>query len=680
MRIWGKLWRGAVVTGVMCAAIVGGLHLWVDPNAFKAQIVRSVRETSGRELHIPGDLDLNFFPYLSLGLGTLELGNAPGFEGAFLSLKSAHLKVRLLPLLLSRLEVVAVEVDGLVLRLTRDAHGLGNWQDLAAPAGSGHSGADDVDLAKDERVPVLASLIVDGLRVSDAAVIWRDARDGRNLDVSGIGINVSNFAFGEPFDVKTKAIASARGITAEMDVSTKAVLELNRLILENVVMSARLTGASLPGSPESIAFDADFFSTDGRLDNARFQGLGLDVRSDLKPGVNGTVAGRLEMAPFNPTEGVTRLGLTPPVLIDPATMSRAAASCAWTVSRDWLEISRLSLNLDNATIEGQIRVTGGAKPAVAFDFQADTLDLDRYTPRDGAATNGTADGGKTGQSRVEGLRALDLHGDVKAKNLIAGGLHFADSHLALRAKDGILAVERFDASAYGGRLNASASMDVRAEQPLFLWTHAISGMQSEPLLRALIGQSSLTGTMESTASLRSRGLTEPELMERLQGHFQIKIRDGALKGVNINQQLRDGIRELKGEPAGPDLPRKTEFSMLSGSGTIVDGVQRTSDLLLLAPRFTVTGSGQANLVREHLDFNLMVALDGTDGKFEDGALGLQKVPLRVSGPFRNPSVEADTMVLIKALGLRGGKAVQGVLEGVGSGLNEGAKGLKKIFQ
>ncbi len=129
----------AAVFGVGILALAA-LLTWIDPNDFKARIIAAVRETTGRELTITGDLDLEFFPYLALTTGPLELGNAPGFGGPFLTVAGTHLKARLLPLLASRLEVVAMGLDGLVLHLARDEHGRGNWMDLVASAGANGTG------------------------------------------------------------------------------------------------------------------------------------------------------------------------------------------------------------------------------------------------------------------------------------------------------------------------------------------------------------------------------------------------------------------------------------------------------------------------------------------------------------------------------------------------------------
>lgn len=668
----------AVFTGV---AFLGVLALRIEPNDFKPQIVSAVREATGRELTIEGDLELELFPYLAVTLGRLALGNAPGFEGPFLTLEGAHLKARLWPLLRSRLDVVAVDVAGLSLFLSRDASGRTNWEDLAASPGDESSSSGGSGLARDTRVPILAALIVDGLEVSAARVVWKDELHGQGFEVRGIGLDVSDFAFGQPFSVDTRAEAEFSGITAELDFTTRAVLELTSLSLENLSMTARLHGQRLADSPEEISLTVQSFSTDGRLDEGRMRGLGLDARFSLRQEANATTAGAVDFAPFSPREAFHRLGVSLGELVDPNTLGRVSLRCAWSARDNGLDVSDLNLMVDNSTLTGRVSVQGKANPSLGFDLRADTLDLDRYMTR----SDSTGGGNQSSPSRehklpLDALRRLDLVGTLGVDAMKVAGLEFSDSRLQLRAKDGLLRLERLESRAYGGRIVASGSMDARANEPSYEWTHDIAGLQMGPMMRAVHGSDTLTGTARSNAGVRTGGLSATALKRNLSGRFDFQVVDGALGGVNIAQQLRDGIRKLKGQAPGPEEPARTDFSVLSGSGVISRGLETTNDLLLLAPRFRVTGAGQTDLVREDMDYRLTIVLEGSQGRFEEAPLGLSRVPVRVTGPIREPTIIPDMEAVVRGLGVRGGQAVQDTLKGVGSGLNKGVEGLKRLFQ
>ena len=68
---------GAVVALIVAAAIA--LPLFFDPNDYKDELAAAVQEKTGRELSIPGDIELSVFPWLGAKLGQTSLANAEGF-------------------------------------------------------------------------------------------------------------------------------------------------------------------------------------------------------------------------------------------------------------------------------------------------------------------------------------------------------------------------------------------------------------------------------------------------------------------------------------------------------------------------------------------------------------------------------------------------------------------------
>jgi AsmA protein len=679
-----RIWTLRVLLGVvvLCGILVGVLLLTFDPNDLKSQIVKAVRDNTGRELIISGDLDLEFFPYLSVSIKDVELGNSQGFNGPFLTLTGAHLKTRLLPLLSSRLDVVAIDIEGLSLFLARDASGRGNWMDLATPASPDGSVSEEPVLARDKRIPFLASLIVDGLQVSDARIVWDDQRSGENFEVGGIRLDVSDFAFGVPFVVDTYAMAKRGEITGELDFSAEATLELDRLSVANLAMKAVLSGDSLPGSPETISLAADFFSTDGRIDNGRMLGLGLDVGFSAQASSGEDIVGVLDVARFNPKEAFTRLGLPAPHFTDPSALEEVAFSCRLTKGNEGFEASNLKLVFDDQALKGRVAVYGRTDPQVDLELHLDTLNLDRYRIHSGSGENQASSGPSEENLDlpVKMMRKLNLNATLALDSLTVSNLRVSDARVRLTAKDGIFDMREIESGLYGGRLNGAGSLDVREQTPVYAWSHRISGLQIGPLLRDLHGQESLSGSMQSSADLGTTGRSTMDLRRNLKGKVDFKVSDGAISGVNVSQLLRDGIRKVKGLSPGPQESPRTVFSVLSASGTISNGVETTPDLFLLAPRFRVTGNGQTDLVREVLDFRLLIELAGSQGQFDEGTLGLNSVPVRISGPVREPTISPDMEAVLRDLGLRGGQAVQDVLKGVGSGLNKGVEGLKNIFK
>ena len=68
----------AIVILIVIAIIT--LPLFIDPNDFKPEIAAAVKDKTGRDLTMTGELKLSIFPWLGISTGKMALGNAAGFQ------------------------------------------------------------------------------------------------------------------------------------------------------------------------------------------------------------------------------------------------------------------------------------------------------------------------------------------------------------------------------------------------------------------------------------------------------------------------------------------------------------------------------------------------------------------------------------------------------------------------
>jgi AsmA protein len=139
----GKI-LGYLVGGLIAVAALLLLSVWllVDPNQYRGKIAAAVKDATGRELVLQGDIRLSVFPWVALELGPAALGNPPGFsKQPFVSLRHAAVRAKLLPLFHKRLEIARVEIDGLDVRLERNAAGKGNWEGFGRSEGTAQTPA-----------------------------------------------------------------------------------------------------------------------------------------------------------------------------------------------------------------------------------------------------------------------------------------------------------------------------------------------------------------------------------------------------------------------------------------------------------------------------------------------------------------------------------------------------------
>lgn len=105
---------------ILLAVVVAGLTalvLLVNPNDFRAYMVKEVADRSGYQLELNGPLRWHVWPQLSILSGRMKL-TAPGAEEPVIRADNMRLDVGLLPLLSHQLQVKQVMLKGAVIQLT----------------------------------------------------------------------------------------------------------------------------------------------------------------------------------------------------------------------------------------------------------------------------------------------------------------------------------------------------------------------------------------------------------------------------------------------------------------------------------------------------------------------------------------------------------------------------------
>jgi AsmA protein len=102
---------------VVLVAGLSALVLLVNPNDFRAYMVRQVETRSGYQLHLDGPLRWHVWPQLSILSGRMSL-TAPGASQPLVSADNMRLDVALVPLLSHQLKVQQVMLKGAVIQLT----------------------------------------------------------------------------------------------------------------------------------------------------------------------------------------------------------------------------------------------------------------------------------------------------------------------------------------------------------------------------------------------------------------------------------------------------------------------------------------------------------------------------------------------------------------------------------
>jgi AsmA protein len=326
-----------------------------------------------------------------------------------------------------------------------------------------------------------------------------------------------------------------------------------------------------------------------------------------------------------------------------------------------LTIPDLTLQADDTTASGSVKVRSFTGPAADFQLAVDQIDLDRYLPPPAEAdaqeekaktpppTPGSAATGAA-PLPLEPLRQLDLNGGLTVGRLVVKGMQVQDVRLKLTAAKGLIQVQPIEARLYQGQYQGHMRLDASGERARISVDERLSGVQVGPLLKDLLGESRLSGATDLAFAGTMSGAGMEEWLRTLAGQARFQFAEGAVEGFNLARMVRAAQAKLRGEPPPPPEPERTDFSVIAGSLTVEDGVVRNQDLDAKTPLLRVTGAGKVNLIEQAVDYlltvNVVETLKGQGGReLED--LKRIPIPVRIRGPWNDLGFSVDLLEAIK---------------------------------
>ena len=698
-----------IVLGVVVAAVVAiaALVSLIDPNQFKPQLAEQVRNSTGRELVMTGAIDWRFWPSLGLSLEQVALRNPAGFaEPDLVRFEQGEASVALLPLLSHRLEIGKVTLSGAHLFIQTKADGSSNLSGLLKDSAASTATATS-EPAQPAAEPAAASesqpwqISLQGVALSQASALVQDDRRGTSLRLARLDLDIGQLITGQWVPVTLAAKGSADKLAFDIKGQTQ-------IKLAQEVMASELKDLDLGGSLSAPALRLDSFSIKGdRLALGEWSNLTLALKGAngdaLAGSMEGMLKGRLdkELKLAELSDVVLTAVLEGDALPRPQMKLKLAGFARAELDKQLITLSKLVMSADEALLRGDGAVQLGAIPAVTFDLHGEKLDLDSWltksTPaktvpaKEGkpaasvpnaaasgnkAATGNTVTGKSEALSAVEpdlsALKGLDLDGRLQLGSLRLKGLDLGAVDLQVALAKELLTLKQFHATVAGGRVTANGVLDAR-QQPASYQVHKqVAGVSIRPLLQTLAHSDLLEGKGDLDVQVQGHGLSALALRNRMQGKVTLKLSDGALHGINLPEMIREARATLTGKGAEQvKEARKTDFSALTASFQLADGIARSKDIQLFAPALRVKGEGQTALVPQSLDFLFLTSIvessKGQGGKDLDELQEIT-IPVRIGGHWQAPSYQLDVKALLSNNKLLEEKARK-----------EAERGLKKLL-
>jgi len=299
---------------------------------------------------------------------------------------------------------------------------------------------------------------------------------------------------------------------------------------------------------------------------------------------------------------------------------------------------------DETNLKGKL---ASVKSKVEFDLTIDRLNLDAFTPpeKKPAATASSekpaAQPAADAPVDLSALKDLNADGRLQIDALQAGGLKLSNMKLELKAAGGHLHAPH-SANLYEGML--TGTLDAHADNRVAL-KQTMNGIAIGPLLRDAAQQDKLEGKGNLVLDVNAAGKSRNAMKRSLGGTAKVELRDGAIKGIDIAATLRKARSALGQQQAqAAATTEKTDFSELSASFNIKNGVAHNDDLEVKAPLFRIGGKGDIDIGQSTIDYvtkaSVVATAKGQGGAETDQLAGLT-VPVRLSGPFDNMKYDVN---------------------------------------
>ena len=639
---------GFIVGGVVALFVVALICVWlfVNPNSYKGRIAQEVKQATGRDLALDGDIKLSVFPWIALELGPASLGNPPGFGSEpFVSVRHVALRVKLLPLLHGQLEVGRLEIDGMDLRLKKGAQGKGNWEDFGKKADS-QPGTNDAGGAKGFKE--LAGVLVKDSRISYETNVLTDL----NLDIGRVAMKT-------PIPVKldfkldrggdSAALAFNGALNATLDPDAK-IYGLAALTLSGEMKSKtdsrpivwRFTAPAVDVDLGAQTVKAPAFTAQYAM--AQLSGSLAGEKIVDAPAVHGS----LKLEPLVLREFLPRMGVDVPKTRDPKVLSKLTAATQFAYGNNAAKFSDLVITLDDSKFTGDAAVTNLDTKALAFDLKLDQIDIDRYLSPDESAPKPDD---KPVELPAEKLKPLNANGKFSIGRARVAGVDLTNVQLTLQSKDGVIHLDPVKAQLYGGQYDGDVTYDASGKLPAVRLVQQMSGIDVAKLLKSTVKSERLSGRANVSMKLAGQGRTSDALIKAFAGHVDMNVADGAVEGIDLWNEISraQALFQKQAIPA-ESTAKRTRFDALKASADIAGGVATMKDINIASQNLHVTGTGTANFISHAIDYRILVRLlKAPPGQGADlGKLALADIPVTITGTMSDPKVRPDLEGIARA--------------------------------
>ncbi len=690
---------GALVTlVVVILAAVVIIPMVIDPNDYRDEITQLVKEQTGRELRLDGELKVSVVPWLGIQTQGLSFSQPDEIGGDMVSVDTAQLRVKLAPLISKRVEIDTIVLTKPSIRLVTLKNGTDSFSGLAD--GEEAESATVEEDAESEAASVsgaqsAVALVVQGIELTDGQVVIDDQAAGSRTEISGLNLVTGDLLGDSLASIDASGVLKTSDSPDQTDFSlqAKANIDIDTLLVsvadlqaqvkqgENDVKlgieslrfadSSTLTIDSVTvdaQGPVSAQIQSPSINADLNTQRAEIPSLTLSS-GNFKANLTSLVAtqfidapaasGKLDVPAFDAAKLIKDLDIDYQTQ-DPSALKNVALAAQFSGSLESASVKDLVLTLDDSSLTGSAGVKNFEKPSATFDLALTTLNLDKYLPpttEEDVAEEETASGADALAVPMAVFKEINANGQFKADQLVASGLEMNNIDVQVRSSDGQVTITP-KAALYDGSLGGQiAYTDVGGEQKLAV-KNEIDLVQLGNMLTDVDVTEQLTGVGSLLIDLV---VTEVDGKQSNNGVITLQARDGAVQGVDIKGMLDSayskyqslsGAEPTEDETGQSNSSDETKFAELFGTFNVNNNVITNNDFSMKAPLFRVGGAGTIDVEKQVLDYlvevKIVASTAGQGGEAMENLVGIP-IPIRFTGSLTEPNYAIDFKRMYKAL-------------------------------
>jgi len=587
------------------------LPIVINVQKYIPEIEEKLSGVTGRPFSIGSNLGLSFFPWLSISVSDLKIGNPKGYlSDGFIKVESFEARVKLLPLLKKEVELSRFIIGGLEVNLEKKGNGEVNW-DFKREKSDSPSGAAE-------------TLFPDGLfialfAVTDGTVNWLDRTQDSRHRIDDLMLVLNNVSLNNPIAAEAKG--SMEGIS---------------LVAEGML-------GPLGKNPGQGVLPVDLAVTLNKILSAEVKGKVINLLGDISYDIN------LHIPSFGARELFASVDMAfPLVTADPGAFSIVEVDLSAKGDKEKVSVENGRIKIDDTLVDFFFGANNIGQPDLKFSMDIDRFDLDRYLPP-GAENGSRPDGvlvSKNGVKSPSIWRKINIAGDIKVQELRVGGGVVNDINVNLHGADGIFAAESSSFVLYQGRAESTFTVDFQSAIPQTSIDLNAGGVQVMPLLDDFLDTKFMSGTVGADVRLLFSGNSTEAIKKNLYADGTLVVKDGALEGIDMVNAIRN-IAALPSDSDSSYNKIRTDFSEMTSEFTIRNGLVASSETTLDSSNGGVLISGTVDLVSEKLELavdpKVPVAMEEEQGNEQNLSEG--KVPFALSGTFARPKIDIEAKYL-----------------------------------